>query len=121
MLIEDLLSDGIKYVLTVRFQSDYLELHFSKYRQMSRGRFLVSLLEVSNSENILALRSLLKEGINFWEEDLSPAVEMEIMTEVEKEISLLSTELLECQLSEDSMQVGVTIAGYIAKEPSKTV
>ena len=38
---------------------------------------------------------------------------------VEKEISLLSTELLECQLSEDSMQVGVTIAGYIAKKLSK--
>ena len=45
MLIEYLLSDGIKYVLTVRFQSDYLELHFSKYRQMSGGRFLVSLLD----------------------------------------------------------------------------
>ena len=46
MLVEDLLSDGIKYVLTVRVQSDYLELHFCKYRQMSGGRFLISLLEV---------------------------------------------------------------------------
>ena len=35
---------------------------------------------------------------------------MEIMTEAEKEISLPSTELLECQLSEDRKQVGVTIA-----------
>ena len=54
---------------------------------------------------------LLKEGINFWEEEISPVVEKEIMREVKKEISLLSTELLECQISEDSMQVGVIIAG----------
>ena len=42
-LIEDHLSGGYKYVLTTRFQSDPLERRFSKYRQMSGGRFLVAL------------------------------------------------------------------------------
>ena len=37
---------------------------------MSGGRFLVGLREVSSSEKILKIRSLLKENINFWEEDL---------------------------------------------------
>ena len=41
------------------------------------------------------------------------------MTEIEKEVSSISTELLECQLSEDSMQVAVTVAGYVAKKLSK--
>ena len=42
-LIEDLLFEGYNYVLTSRFQSDPLERHISKYRQMSGGRFLVGL------------------------------------------------------------------------------
>ena len=69
-LIEDLLSEGYEYVLTSRFQSDPLERRFSQYRQMSGGRFLVGLREVNSSENFFKIRSLLKENINFWEEDL---------------------------------------------------
>ena len=37
---------------------------------MSGGRFLVGLREVNSSENFFKIRSLLKENINFWEEDL---------------------------------------------------
>ena len=33
-LIEDLLADGFKYVLTARFQSDPIERRYSQYRQM---------------------------------------------------------------------------------------
>ena len=50
-LLEDLLNEGYKYVLTSRLQSDPLERHFSKYCQMSGGRFLVALLEVQSAEN----------------------------------------------------------------------
>ena len=58
--------------MTTRLQSDALERRFSRYRQMSGGRFLVSLIrEVMNSERILSCRSLIKEDINFWEEDIS--------------------------------------------------
>ena len=38
---------------------------------MNGCMFLVNLLEVQNSERILQYRSLLKENINFWEEDLT--------------------------------------------------
>ena len=70
MLIEDLLKEGYEYVLTARFQSDPLERHFSKYRQMNGGNFLVSLREVNNSEKILKLRSLIKEDIDIFEKDI---------------------------------------------------
>ena len=72
MLIDELLQDGYSYVLLGRFQSDPLERRFSQYRQMSGGRFLVSLREVLNSERILACRSLILEDINFWKENLRP-------------------------------------------------
>ena len=38
---------------------------------MNSCMFLVNLLEVQNSERILQYRSLLKENVNFWEEDLA--------------------------------------------------
>ena len=38
-LIEDLLSEGYDYILTSRFQTDPLEKHFGKLRQMSGGTF----------------------------------------------------------------------------------
>ena len=41
-LIEDLLEEGYDYVLTSRFQSDPLERRYGQYRQMSGGRFLIS-------------------------------------------------------------------------------
>ena len=44
---------------------------FSQYRRMNGCRFLVNLREVQNCERILQYSSLLKENINFWEEDLN--------------------------------------------------
>ena len=38
---------------------------------MNGCRFLVNLREVQSSERILQYRSLFKENINFWEEDLT--------------------------------------------------
>ena len=75
-----------------------LELRFSKYRQMSGGRFLVSLLEVCNSEKILAVRSLLKEDINFWDENIYQTFEYSTLENIMQDIALLSSEILECQL-----------------------
>ena len=59
-------------MLTARFQSDPLERRFSKYRQMSGGRFLVALREVKTSDKILQMKSLVKEGFDFWKMDLQP-------------------------------------------------
>ena len=67
-LIRDLLSEGYDFVLTRRLQSDPIENRFSQYRSMSGGRFLVSLREVKTSERILTCRSLLKAGVDYWEE-----------------------------------------------------
>ena len=73
-LLIDELFHVFPYVIPRKLQSDPLENRFSQYRQMSGGRFLVSLCEVKNSERILACRSLLLEDVNFWMEDLSPDV-----------------------------------------------
>ena len=72
-LCSDLLSDGYYYILTGRLQNDPLERRFSQYRQMSGGRFLVSLREVYKSESIIKLKSLFKYELevpirSFWEE-----------------------------------------------------
>ena len=39
---------------------------------MSGGRFLVALGEVRSSEKIIQMKTLAKEGIQFWELDLQP-------------------------------------------------
>ena len=63
-LIEDLLNCGYAFVLTSRFQSDPIERRFGQYRQMSGGRFLISLKDVQSSEKIIKIKSLIKEGMN---------------------------------------------------------
>ena len=114
-LMQDLFDDGYEYIFARRFQSDPLENRFSQYRQMSGGRFLVSLREVYSSEKILTCRSLLKENINIWEEDHKPLLKNEsshllnILSEQEIEINELC-------LSSDSKEVAYSIAGYVTKK-----
>ena len=67
LLIEDLMSEGYEFVLTNRFQTDPLEKRYGQYRQMSGGRFLVSAKDVSNSENVLKVKSLVKAGFDISE------------------------------------------------------
>ena len=66
-LIEDSLSDGYDFVLKFRFQSDQLEKCYGHYRQISGGRFLVSVMDIAHSENVLKLKSLVKEGFDIGE------------------------------------------------------
>ena len=115
--IDDLLRVGYSYVLLARLLADALERHFSKYRQMSGGRFLVSLLEVSNSERILKLRSILKEDINFWEEDVTVYVDLDsVPARIKVELFELQTEILEAELGDAIKEVAVTVSGYVAKK-----
>ena len=53
--IEELLSEGYRFVLTAKFQTDPLERRFSRYRQMNGGRFLVGLREVTTTEKIIKI------------------------------------------------------------------
>ena len=61
MLMDELLEEGYDFILTSRFQSDPIELRFSKYRQMSGGRFLLSLREVKSSEKLVLLTSIMRK------------------------------------------------------------
>ena len=63
-LIEDLLSDDFKFLLTARFQGDSIERRFGQYRQMSGGKILVGLEDVLWSESILKIKNLVKERID---------------------------------------------------------
>ena len=119
MLIEELLQDGYSYVLLGRFQSDPLERRFSQYRQMSGGRFLVSLREVLNSERILACRSLILEDLNFWKENIRPDEYTECIQNLFAVLDTYNSEIQESVLNTDSLEVATTIAGYIAKQLAK--
>ena len=55
MLMQELLDEGYEFIFTRRFQSGALENRFSQYRQMSGGRFFVSLREVLSTERILTI------------------------------------------------------------------
>ena len=114
-LTEELLSEGFEYVLLAKFQSDPLERRFSRYRQMSGGRFLVSLREVVNSEKIILLKSLLKENINFQSEDITdqPTDDMEA---IDCHLQHIENDILEAALLKDSEEVSVYISGYIVKK-----
>ena len=69
-LNEELLVEGYRYILTSRFWSDPLERRFGQCRQMSGGKFLVGLRNVTHSEKITKLKILLKEDINALTEDI---------------------------------------------------
>ena len=118
-LIKELLSEGYDFVMTSRLQSDPIERRFSQYRQMSGGRFLVSLREVTNSERIIRYRSLVKADINFWKEDLGsdkPSLDFSALLALLSEYEI---EIAESTLDSSSEEVSTTIAGYIAKKLAK--
>ena len=115
-LIEDLLDEGYEFVLTARFQSDPQERRFGQYRQMSGGRFLVSLKDTEVSEKILKTMSLIKEGI-----DIDESVKEE-KPDQSLEQSLVDNPLVSglvidrMQLDAETRKVAVHVAGYVAKK-----
>lgn len=123
-LIKELLTnDGFGYVLTSRLQSDPVERRISQYRQMSGGRFLVSLKDVINTERILACRAMLKQGISFWKEGEELRPNLDDISEKESSVLLIlrsqSSEIMDCYLIDSSAEVSTTIAGYISKKLKK--
>jgi len=116
-LSEDLINEGYDFVLMARLQSDPIERRFSLYRQMSGGRFLVG-LRVLNSEKIILMKSLLKENICFWKEDVS--VDEENNFDAIKEyLNERENEIEGAELSRESEEVAVYISGYVAKKLRK--
>ena len=86
---------------------------------MSGGNFLISLREVFQSENTLLFKSLLKESVNIWEENISkPSFAPErFMAELEKAVCDIKT----LKLTSESAEVSFPIAGYIAKKLEKAL
>ena len=117
MLIDELLNDGYDYILTARLQSDPIGRRFSQYRQISGGRFLVSLREVRNTERILSCRSLINNNINFWKEDLQQPErnEDESYEMIDEILRDRIEEISESVLDDDSSEVATNLSGYIAK------
>ena len=101
LLIDELFHDGYVYVIPRKLPS---ENRFSPYRQMSGGRFLVSLCEVKNSERILACRSLLLEDVNFWMEDLSPDLLPTTLDEFSKFVEEDDSHIDEATLANDTCE-----------------
>lgn len=113
-LIEDLLSEGKEFVLTARFQSDPIERRFGQYRQMSGGRFLISAKDVSTSENIIRIKTLINQGceIDSSVKIYNTASEMTEKLRTDVEEALGEAESIE--LNEDSRKISDYVAGYIS-------
>ena len=118
-LICDLLNENYCYVIPARFQSDPIEKRFSQYRQMSGGNFLVSLKEVQDTEKILVCKSLMREQIDFWEKDLFCKNDISPQMLHDLEDHMQSVDVEDLILVDDSQEVGVFIAGYIANKIHK--
>ena len=120
-LIEDLFADRYDFILTAPFQSDPLEKCFGKYRQMSRGCFLVGLKNVICSEKVLKIQRLLKEDTDIDVEiKISCPKEMRIM-KLKTDVDSLEISLDTPMLSPNSREFVAHIAGYTAKKYLKKI
>ena len=120
-LSSDLLSEGYKFVLTGRMQTDCLERRFSNYRQMSGGRFLVSLSEVISSESILKMKSLLEHKLEISALAIESTQEYDDNLLEEQVLKLQCINYEDLVLSEKSHNVVAYISGYISHKLLKDV
>ena len=69
--------------------------------------------EVNSSERILVSRSLLKAGINIWEDEEESATE-ELQENFLQELQLREDEIISLSLSESARGEAEVVAGYVA-------
>ena len=67
-----------------------------------------------NSERILSCRSLIKENINFWEENIDSDAE-ESLDSINDLFDERADEIMEAVLDDDAREVATTISVYVAK------
>ena len=111
LLIEDLLGKGYDFVLTSRFQSDPLEKQFGQYQQMSGGRYLVGLRDVTSSEKIIKIKSLLKEDLDIDNVKIENAKDDETSSRLFSYTGIVPCSSEHLPLSDDIREVAVHIAG----------
>ena len=112
VLIEDLLNKTYQYVITARLQSDPVEEVFPSTDEWMAVGFLSILQEVRISEKILQYYSLLKENINFWEEDRTYQ-NQECVSVTEDTFGTRRQEIMERVVDENSVEV---TNWYVAKK-----
>ena len=98
-------------MMTRKLQSDPIENRFSHNRQMSGGRFLVSLREMQSSQRILTCRSHLKTGVDIWD-FCDEKQEDELFKQFMCELAERENEIMEASLCNDSKEVSRFIAGF---------
>ena len=115
-LLDELLMDDDKYILTAPLQSDPIDRSFSQYRQLNGGHFLVSLREVETGEKILLCQTLLKENINFWEEELADTNTTQEIEKFKEALDSMSVLIQEASLTAETDEVVQVVSDYIAKQ-----
>ena len=99
--MEYLFGEEFEYILTRLLQIS--NRTFFQYRFMSGGRFLVSLTEVSTSEENLACLSLLKVGDNYWmQEEPEHTGEGDYGDVFVQKLELDESAIMEASLSDNS-------------------
>ena len=114
-LTEDLLNEGYHYVLTGRMQTDEVERHIGKVRGIG-SRFLVGLIDVIRSENIILIQSLLRESYDIWDESLKPDAVIISPETVESVVGKMKEDIEACHLGLDSAEVSTVVGGYVQKQ-----
>ena len=112
-LTTDLFNDGYQYVLTGRLQTDPLERRFSQYRQMSGGRFLVSLNEIYRSKTIIKLKTYLEKNIELTT-ITSPITDEESIELQDYVQEITGEDLNHITISQDAIEVITFLSGYIS-------
>ena len=83
--------------------------------------FFVGLQEATNNKKISALKSLLKELISFWQENIRPNRSKDLaMLHFNQNLESISSEIESCCLDQNSTKVAAVVSGYIAKKMIKS-
>ena len=86
---------------------------------MSGGRFLVGLPDVTSSEKIIKIKSLLEEDLDIDNVKVDNTNDDETTSMTDSHTGIVSCSPEHLSLSDDSREVAVQIVGYIAKKLKK--
>ena len=87
---------------------------------MSGREILTKLMRNYKFRKKMKISSIVKENINFWERDIFINNDLqESVLKIEKETSLIMTEIFDTELSQDKKEVAEYIEGYVARKVKK--
>ena len=87
---------------------------------MSGREILTKLMRNYKFRKKMKISSIVKENINFWERDIFINNDLqESVLKIEKETSLIMTEIFDTELSQDKKEVAEYIEDYVARKVKK--